>query len=384
MNVLILHDVVSETARADELDALVQADVIGKAMSALGHECSVSPFSWNLQAAEKHIRERNPDLVVNLVEAVNGSGRWVYLAPALLDEMRLAYTGSGTDAMFVTANKLLTKRLLHAHGIATPQWFEVKATEPRSHGATEGSEKATKRRSDQGKPYPGRNEQCAITSGRFIIKSVWEEASVGLDEDSVIEADDESVLAEAIARRLPQLGGFGFAEEFIDGREFNLSLLAGGARWDSFISEGGAVGPQVLPPAEIDFVDYAPDKPKVVGYRAKWDAESFEYHHTPRRFEFPAKDAALLETLRGIALDCWRILGLRGYVRVDFRVDSEGRPWVLEVNANPCLSPDAGFFAAAQQAGLTFDRVVERIIADAQCDHRIRVGAMHVAEPRKS
>jgi D-alanine-D-alanine ligase len=121
----------------------------------------------------------------------------------------------------------------------------------------------------------------------------------------------------------------------------------------------------VLPPAEIDFVDYAPDKPKVVGYRAKWDADSFEYHHTPRRFDFPAEDASLLRQLTAIAKDCWRILGVRGYVRVDFRLDRDGKPWVLEVNANPCLSPDAGFFAAAQRAGLGFEQVIERILADA-------------------
>ena len=101
-----------------------------------------------------------------------------------------------------------------------------------------------------------------------------------------------------------------------------------------------------------------------VGYRAKWDEGSFEYGSTPRSFDFPPDDAALLATLKRLSLACWEIFGLRGYARVDFRVDAEGKPWVLEINTNPCLSPDAGFMAAAGRAGLSRNDVVRRIIAD--------------------
>ena len=65
-----------------------------------------------------------------------------------------------------------------------------------------------------------------------------------------------------------------------------------------------------------------------------------------------------------IALQCWKLFELRGYARVDFRVDAHNRPWVLEVNANPCISPDSGFVAASQKAGLTFEQVIDRIITD--------------------
>ncbi|MCX5821807.1 MAG: D-alanine--D-alanine ligase, partial [Deltaproteobacteria bacterium] len=75
-----------------------------------------------------------------------------------------------------------------------------------------------------------------------------------------------------------------------------------------------------------------------------------------------AQDASLLALLKDMALRCWKLFDLRGYARVDFRVDREGRPWILEVNANPCLSPDAGFSAAALRAGLTFPDVLGRII----------------------
>ena len=102
-----------------------------------------------------------------------------------------------------------------------------------------------------------------------------------------------------------------------------------------------------------------------MGHRAKWDEQSFEYHHTPPRFDFPPADQPLLERLTGLARQCWDLFGLRGYVRVDFRVDAAGRPWILEINANPCLSPDAGFAAALAQAGISFAEAVRCILADA-------------------
>jgi D-alanine-D-alanine ligase len=76
-------------------------------------------------------------------------------------------------------------------------------------------------------------------------------------------------------------------------------------------------------------------------------------------------DCKLLAELIRTAQRCWQVLGLRGYARVDFRVDEHNRPWVLEVNANPCLSPDAGFVAAANRAGLSFVQIIERLLADA-------------------
>jgi D-alanine-D-alanine ligase len=102
-----------------------------------------------------------------------------------------------------------------------------------------------------------------------------------------------------------------------------------------------------------------------VGHRAKWEADSFEFHHTPRRFDFPPGDEELLARLQHLATACWRLFGLRGYARVDFRVDRQGRPWILEVNANPCLSPDAGFIAAADRAGLSFEAMIQRILDQA-------------------
>jgi D-alanine-D-alanine ligase len=181
------------------------------------------------------------------------------------------------------------------------------------------------------------------------VKPVWEDASVGIDDESVIDAGSRDELRLAMAARREKVGGEVFAETYIDGREFNLSLL------------GDRNHPRVLPAAEIEFVNFPGGKPRIVGYAAKWDESSFEYRATARRFDFPAADAPLLSRLGDLAVECWRCFGLSGYARVDFRVDAAGRPFVLEVNANPCLSPDAGFQAAASRAGLSFCTVVEQI-----------------------
>jgi D-alanine-D-alanine ligase len=177
---------------------------------------------------------------------------------------------------------------------------------------------------------------------------------LGLDDNEPISNVTLEELDEILEDRAPDLGRACFAEVFIPGREFNLSLL------------NGPSGPEILPPAEIMFEDFGAEKLPIVGYRAKWDTESYEYHHTPRRFAFPPEDAVLLNRLQSIAVRCWEIFGLNGYARVDFRVDVQGRPWVLEINSNPCLSPDAGFAAAVSQAGLTYNEAIERIVMDAK------------------
>jgi D-alanine-D-alanine ligase len=100
----------------------------------------------------------------------------------------------------------------------------------------------------------------------------------------------------------------------------------------------------------------------VVDFRAKWDEASFEYHHTIRCFDFLPKDQLLLNMLSFLAKECWQVFGLGGYARVDFRVDNDGNPWVLEINANPCISPDSGFVAAADRAGINYADFIARII----------------------
>ena len=174
-----------------------------------------------------------------------------------------------------------------------------------------------------------------------------------MDDDAVFSGPAAEV-HRRLRERVKHTGRPAFAEEYIEGREFNLAMLTG-------------PGPvEVLPPAEIDFSAFPAEKPRIVGYRAKWQPDSFEYNNTPHRFDFPDADRPLLDRLQDLALECWNLFMLRGWGRVDFRVDQSGRPWILEVNANPCLSPDAGFAAALQRAGIEFDEAIRRIVDEAK------------------
>jgi D-alanine-D-alanine ligase len=321
--VIILHDRVSENATKDEKDVLLQAEEVSRALFELGYDAVTVPFSLDLKGVADACNAISPEFVFNLVESVEGLGRHIHMAPALLGHLGLPYTGSELDAMFLTSNKLLAKKLIRASDLPTPAWYSTD-------------------------DWDAPNE---ILEGPYIIKSVWEHASRGLDESSVVFPGSYRELIDKVRMCGERLDGDCFAERYVEGREFNLSLLG---------DDSGR--PEVLPPAEIIFDGYPAEKIRVVGYRAKWEEDSFEYTHTPRSFDFHPRDTSLLHELRDMAVKCWNLLGVRGYARVDFRVDPSDRPWVLEVNVNPCLSPDAGFFAAARRANLDFTTVVERIV----------------------
>ena len=184
--------------------------------------------------------------------------------------------------------------------------------------------------------------------GQVIVKSIGEHASLGMDSGSVVPAERAG---DEIRVRQDRFGNRFFAEAYIEGREFNLSLIEKSS------------GPLLLPQAEIDFIDFPAGRPQIVDYEAKWQEGSFAFVNTPRRFDFPESDAPLLTELSDLALAAWDLLELNGYARVDFRVDRSGRPWILEVNVNPCLSPDAGFAAAAERAGMGFDALIDRIVS---------------------
>jgi D-alanine-D-alanine ligase len=331
MVVALLYPAVTDSDSPDERDILVQAEAVGRALSALGHDPIDLPCSLDLSALRGELAQLKPQLVFNLVESLEGRGCLIHLVPFLLDALKVPYTGCGAEAILATSNKALAKDRLAALGLPTPAWLA-----PRPGGLPPVSP-------------PAADE----TGGQWIVKSVWEHASIGLDESATVVYDGAAQAAARLQELAPRFGGACFAEQYIDGREFNLSLLGGGA------------SPIVLRPAEIRFEGYPEDALRIVGYRAKWDEGSFEYGHTQRRFDFPRRDAELLDRLQGLALRCWQVFALRGYARVDFRVDSSGRAWILEVNTNPCLSPDAGFAASLAATGIGFNEAVARILAAA-------------------
>ncbi len=321
MRVSILYNDVSTASSQDDLDVLDQVNFISESLRKLGHTVNSIPVTLDLQTASESIKRLNPEIVFNLVESINSIEKFIHFAPTLLEHLMIPYTGGSAHALYITTNKVFAKELMHSANLPTPPWLT----------------------------------QENLASGQFeikppyIIKPVCDDASIGIDENSIVY--DFGKLEETLKNRSAEFGDC-FAEAYIPGREFNLSILA------------NSDGPEVLPAAEIRFVDFPESKPQIVGYQAKWDESSFEYQNTVRSFEFDETDQILLNHLSELALRCWNVFKLRGYARVDFRVDEQNNIWILEINVNPCISPDSGFVAATRQANLTFEQVVARILAN--------------------
>ncbi len=322
MNVLIYHSYLPPDATPDELDVLEERDFYKENLETLGYKVYSKPFPFDYSQLARDKEAYNPVFLVNLVETIYNDGRLIHVAPAFFDYLGIPYTGCSSEVVYLTSNKLTTKLILKANGINMPDYLSK-----------------------------DNFEHTLLTGEKYILKSVWEHASVSIDENVTRLMDDKEALMAIITDSVKK-GKEVYADQYIEGREFNISIL------------GGKEGPQVLLPAEMCFYNYPEGKLKVVGYRAKWVEDSFEYENTRRTFDFAPEDAPLLEELKQICLRCWKAFGLKGYARVDFRVDKNNVPYVLEINANPCISPSSGFISAAVQTGLSMKEVIDRIIYD--------------------
>jgi D-alanine-D-alanine ligase len=321
--VVILHHPLLENAGPDDKDVLEEVATVAGALQKLGYHTEIVPFDLNLPRFLPLLKKLDPVCVFNLVESLDGDGGLLHLACSVLDHLDIPYTGARTEAMFLTSNKVLAKRWMRLAGIPTAEWI-----------------------------IPGADPECELVfPARYIVKPQYEDASIGLDETSVKQAGDMQELLEHIRHQSSILQKKCFAERFIAGREFNLAVL------------GRPEGARVFPPAEIMF-DFPEGKDRIVDYRAKWVEDSFEYNATRRTFEIPEGDERFLARLEEIALECWKSFDLRGYARVDFRVDEQGNPFVLEINANPCITPHSGFPASAGQAGIEYHDLIHMIMDD--------------------
>jgi len=322
MKSVILNTFLGNSPGEDELDNLEETRAVEETLKMLNFDVKIIPFSSNLKEMVQTLKKIKPDFVFNLVESIEGDGSLIYFAPAILDSLRIPYTGNHTDAMYITSNKIVTKNILKSHGIKTPKWTRLNEI----------------------------TKNDSLNKKKVIIKHVWEHASKNIDDDSIFFLKNKSKLENALKKR--ENSENYFAEEFIEGREFNLSIIE------------DSKGVHVLSPAEMHFTNYPKGKDKVVNYKAKWNKESFEYKNTMRSFEFNTKDKKILALLKKISRKVWDIFNLNGFARVDFRVDKKGNPYVLEINANPCISPDGGFIAACEREGMNYKQVISKLITE--------------------
>jgi D-alanine-D-alanine ligase len=307
---IILHNPVTNSSKEDELDVLNQAIFIETALKQLGYSFTRTTFDLNTSNLISEIKRTRATIVFNLVETINESGRLSFAAPAMLELLNIPFTGSDSAAIFTTTDKTVCKTILLYNKIDTPVWAKnLSDIDPQEY---------------------------------YIIKPISEDGSVGIDDALVVQG-----------KGIIEIPNGYFAEQYIHGREFNISVIGGE---NDFI---------ILPPAEMCFSDdYYETKPRILGYKAKWDETSLEYQNTTRSFQFKEEDAALIAQIKEIAGKCWNVFGLRGYARVDLRVGIDNKPKVIEINANPCIAPDSGFVAACTESGLTDTDIIKRIIYD--------------------
>jgi D-alanine-D-alanine ligase len=326
--VVIAHSAVARDADASTADVLDQVRLFEEGLRALG----VPHRAVAVEAGRvwEHAAELDRALVCNLLEAPPGKPHFHAAATAVLELLGAPFTGSSAGALWLTTDKLATRALLASHGLPVAAGGRIEIANP---------------------------TVLECVAPPWILKPAWEDASVGLEGTPVC-----ATRAAALARARALVARFRaqpiLVEHFLPGREFNVSLLETGTDVEA------------LPVAEIAFVDFPPGVPALVGYEAKWETGSFADTHTVRRFP-GGEDAPLLERIRSLSLEAWRVCDLTGYARVDLRLDEAGEPAILEVNTNPCLSTDAGFMAAAREAGYGAADVVRRLLDAAQQRHAV-------------
>jgi D-alanine-D-alanine ligase len=276
---------------------------------------SVDQFSKDLV---NMLLKISPKFVFNLCEEINGKCELEMCVAGMLELMGIPYTGSGPFALGLALNKFHVKQLLRSASI------------PAARGYLHY----------QGKKAPARGLRFPV-----IVKPAREDASLGINSNSVCH--DPVDLERQVDYIHSVYNQEALVEEYLDGREFNVSII-------------GDKEPEVLAISEIDFGGLPEGEPRIVSYRAKWDEESPMYRCTIPIC--PAPLSRRMESrIKEIALRSYQCIGCRDYARVDLRTDARGSIYVLEVNPNPDISPKAGFARAAQAAGFSYQEIILRI-----------------------
>lgn len=325
MKVAILFDDVDARADAtpDERGVLEAVDAVEAVLVAEEHTVVRVPVGARAGTWTAALERAAPDVAYNLCEGVAGHSALEPHAAAVVELLGLSMTGCPSETLALCRRKDRVNALLGQAGIPVPAWTVA---------------------------WPGRAPEHAarVAAGwvRFpaIVKPAGEDGSVGITQASV--AHDEATLERALAAAAPW--GDVLIQEFVGRREVVV----------------GIVGDEVLPPAEIDFGALPAGLSPMVSYEAKWSAGSAEDAGTLP--VCPAEVPAEVEVrARALAADAWRLVGGRGYGRVDFRLEDDGSLFVLEVNPNPDLAPVAGLARMARAHGWSYGELVARILLEA-------------------
>jgi D-alanine-D-alanine ligase len=292
-----------------EHEILETVEIVGKTLSDAGFEVARLGVDHKPHVLVEGLCSLQPDVVFNLFEGLADKGGTEALVAGVLEWLDIPFTGSPFHTLCLARSKHLTKHLLQGAGLPTPEFCVVEDV-----------------------PVPA----CPIP-WPVIVKPAQQDASVGLDQGSVVT--DQEHLEERVAYLLKTYGPPVLVERFIRGRELNVGLIE-------------VPDLRILPVSEVLFVDKDPSYWPIVTYDAKWKPGSRDYEATPPRY--PADVTPhLARRLGELARKAFRLLGCRDYARVDFRVRPTGKPYILEVNPNPDFNPTAGLAGGLGSAGLT-------------------------------
>jgi len=327
--ILILHNTFGDSgdalyeSRAGVMDQVCAVQTACEALELDYETLAVS----DLRHLTKVLGHRKERLIFNLAEEFLGDVRQASFVPAVCYAFGKSVTGNDTPALLLAQNKIQAKAVLAGAGLPCPSGTVV---------------------------LPGAALDAAqLPAGTYILKPAFCDASEGITAESVVRLPEETDRACALAALLHrQFAQPVIVEQYIPTRELNVSVLERGGK------------PLVMPLAEIDFSAFGDGQPKIVDYSAKWDAGSFGYHNTPRKI--PADlPTAVAQRVAGLAKAAWNALGCRDYARVDFRLDERLNPYILEINPNPDISPDAGFAAALAAGGIAYEQFVRTVLENA-------------------
>jgi D-alanine-D-alanine ligase len=311
VKVAILFDGASAFAETPDQEIIGTVDAVAASLVPEGNSIVRIPVHPDSKWVDK-LRRAHVDLVFNLCESIDGVAALEPAVISVLELLGLPYTGSSSWTTALCLRKHVVNAALERAGLPVPKFAVARpGTEIPSVG------------------FPA------------IVKPAAEDASIGVEQRSVVRTSRE--LAERVSTMLQRWDEV-LVQRYIQGREVNVGIL----------------GDAVLPIAEIDFGRMPKGMWRIVTYRSKWeDGSDEDLGAAPL---CPARlPAGVAAQLRKIAVSAWRIVGGTGYGRVDLRIDERGRPWILEVNANPDFSPTAGFARMARVAGIDYGALVRQI-----------------------
>jgi D-alanine-D-alanine ligase len=292
-------------------------EAVENALVELDFDVTRVPLVPPLEQAEKELRNLDTGLVFNLFEGFSDSPETEALIPEILSEMGIPFTGCPGPVLRLALDKAKTKLILQAAGIKTPA-FQVLNSDVIDMFQLD---------------YP-----C-------IVKARCQDASLGLSAESVVH--DFSALERQVSMICDFYGGDALVARCLSGREFNATIM-------------GNSELTVLPVSEIVY-SLPPELPKILTFDAKWNDDTHYFRGTkpvcPAEIEIEERQR-IAETIT----TAYRLLGCRGYARVDMRLDDEGELNIIEVNPNPDISPGTGAARQAEAAGMTYTQFIDRIV----------------------